>query len=126
MAYTRIAAVEDVSKGIMKKFDIGDLEITVANVEDNFYAFEDGCPHMNSPLHQGKLEEKEVVCPLHKAWFDVTTGKKTADPRMPILKALKTGAMMAGIRMHNLTALLLKLKTVPFLSNTDRGMPLFS
>jgi len=102
MAYTRIAEVEDIPEGMMKKFDIGDLEITVANIEGNFYAFEDRCPHMNSPLHQGKLEGREVVCPFHKARFDVTTGKKTANPRILVPKALKMGAIMAGIRTHDL------------------------
>jgi len=102
MAFTRVAAAEDIPEGTMKKFDVGNLEITVANVGGNFYAFEDRCPHMNSPLHQGKLEGKEVVCPLHKARFDVTTGMKTVDPRIPIPKALKMGAIMAGIRTYDL------------------------
>ena len=110
MAYARIAAVEDVPEGIMKKLDIGGLKITVANVEGNFYTFEDRYPHMNSPLHQGKLEGKEVVCPLHKARFDVTTGQKTAGPRVPIPKALKMGAMMASIRTHDLTVHTVKVE----------------
>jgi nitrite reductase/ring-hydroxylating ferredoxin subunit len=102
MAFTRVAASEEVPEGMMKKFDIGDLEITVANIDGSYYAFEDRCPHMNSPLHQGKLEGTEVVCPLHKARFDITTGKKTSDPRIPVPKALKVGAIMAGIRTHDL------------------------
>jgi nitrite reductase/ring-hydroxylating ferredoxin subunit len=102
MEYTKLAAVEDLPEGMMKKFDVGDLEITVANIEGNFYAFEDRCPHMNSPLHQGKLEGREVVCPFHKARFDVTTGKKIADPRILVPKALKMGAIMAGIRTRDL------------------------
>ncbi|MBA7471107.1 3-phenylpropionate/cinnamic acid dioxygenase ferredoxin subunit [subsurface metagenome] len=102
MALTRVAAAADIPAGILKKFDVGDLEITVANVEGSFYAFEDRCPHMNTPLHQGKLEGKEVVCPLHKARFDVMTGKKTAEPRIPIPKVLKIGALMAAVRTHDL------------------------
>jgi nitrite reductase/ring-hydroxylating ferredoxin subunit len=102
MAFTSVAAAADLAAGTLKKFDLEGLEITVANVEGNFYAFEDRCPHMNSPLHQGKLEGREVVCPMHKARFDVTTGRNTAAPRIPIPKALKVGWMMANIRTHDL------------------------
>ena len=60
MAFTKVAAGQDVPEGEMLKFDVGDLEITVTNVKGSFYAFEDRCPHMNSPLHQGKLEVRLV------------------------------------------------------------------
>ena len=102
MTMTRVAAVGDIPEGEMREFDIGELEVTVANIDGDLYAFEDRCPHMNSPLHQGKLEGKEVVCPFHKARFDVTTGAKIADPRVPVPKIIKMGALMAGIRTHDL------------------------
>jgi len=102
MAFTRVAAAGEIQEGEMRKFDIGELEITVANVRGNLHAFEDRCPHMNSPLHQGKLEGTEVQCPFHKARFDVTTGKKVGDPRVPIPKVIKMGALMSNIRTHDL------------------------
>jgi nitrite reductase/ring-hydroxylating ferredoxin subunit len=30
---------------------------------------------MNGYLPSGKLENKEVVCPVHRARYDITTGK---------------------------------------------------
>ena len=110
MEFTEIAGVEDIPEGMMKKYDIGDLEITVANIEGSFYAFADRCPHMNSPLHQGKLDKREVVCPLHKARFDVTTGKKTGEPRIPVPKVFKIGAIMSNIRTHNLKVYAVKVE----------------
>ena len=102
MTLIKVAPVGGIPPGEMKKFDIGELEITVANVDGKLYAFSDRCPHMNSPLHLGALNGKEVVCPFHKAHFDVTTGKKVAEPRIAIPKVLKLGSLMAGIRTNNL------------------------
>ena len=102
MVSSEITSVDNIPDGSMKHFDVGDLEITIARVGEAFYAFDDRCPHMNSPLHQGKIEGLEVVCPLHKARFNIVTGKKIAEPRVPIPKALKIGALMSGIRSHDL------------------------
>ena len=35
---------------------------------------------MNAPLSMGALNGKVVTCPMHGARFDVTTGKKVAEP----------------------------------------------
>ena len=53
----------------------------IANVEGKFYAFNDRCPHMNAPLHLGTLQGKVIMCALHFATYDVTTGKKLSDPK---------------------------------------------
>ncbi len=110
MAFTKLAVVKDIPTGVMKKFDLGELEITAANVEGGFHAFEDRCPHMYSRLHQGKLEERGVVCPFHKARFDVTTGEKTRDPRVPVPRALKMGAITGNIRTHDLIVHTIKVE----------------
>ena len=102
MELAKVSTVSEIPQGEMKKFDIDELEITIANVGGNLYAFEDRCPHMNVALHRGKLEGKEVVCPLHKSRFDVTTGSKTAEPRIPVPKAFKMGSLMANVRTRDL------------------------
>lgn len=68
--------VTNVPLGTMKMVKIKDIPITVANVDGKFYAFNDRCPHTNAALHKGFLRGKVVICPLHYASFDVTTGKK--------------------------------------------------
>lgn len=102
MNYKKIANVSDIPTNETRKYDLNELEITIANVEGVFYAFEDRCPHMNAPLHQGKIEGNEIVCPFHKARFDVTSGKKTKEPKIPIPKAIKIGSLMANVRTHDL------------------------
>jgi nitrite reductase/ring-hydroxylating ferredoxin subunit len=41
---------------------------------------------MGANLCKGKLEEGAVICPLHKAKFDLTTGKVMRDPKLLFIK----------------------------------------
>lgn len=104
MTWIRLANENDVPEGVMRKVEYGALEITLVRLEGQVFAFNDRCPHMNAALHQGSLhlESGEVICALHKARFDVRTGAKREDPRIPIPKAIKMGSLMANVRTHNL------------------------
>ena len=102
MEFKEIAQVDGIPTGEMKKYEVDDVEITIANSEGSYFAFSDRCPHMNAPLHMGKIEGSELVCPFHKARFDLKTGNKLSDPKIPIPKAFKMGKMMAGIKTNNM------------------------
>lgn len=74
--YVRIAKTQDVPKNSMKLFPVEDIyEILVVNVDGEFYAVENQCPHMGYSLYLGTLEGKTLTCGFHQAKFDVTTGK---------------------------------------------------
>ena len=45
------------------------------NVDGEYYALEDVCPHAYALLSQGFVEDGKVECPLHEAVFDVKTGQ---------------------------------------------------
>lgn len=78
-----IVDVTGVPLGKMKRIDVGENEILLANSDGNVYALCDRCSHMNAPLSMGTLKGKVVTCPMHGARFDVTTGKKLAEPMVP-------------------------------------------
>ncbi|WXG41495.1 MAG: Rieske 2Fe-2S domain-containing protein [Candidatus Freyarchaeum deiterrae] len=80
MSWVEFDKVANIPKGKMKMVKKKGIPITVANVDDKFYAFYDRCPHMNGALHNGVLKGKVLTCPLHYATFDVTTGKKLSEP----------------------------------------------
>ena len=48
--------------------------IAVANVEGEFYAVSNTCPHAEGPLGEGRLEGCNLVCPYHGYEFDVRSG----------------------------------------------------
>jgi nitrite reductase/ring-hydroxylating ferredoxin subunit len=78
--FVDVADVNDVPAGKMKPVEVGEMEILLANSEGKVYALCDRCSHMNAPLSVGALNGKVVTCPMHGARFDVTTGKKVAEP----------------------------------------------
>ena len=71
----KVCMTSDVPKAAMRGFTVKDRQILVANVDGSFYAVDAICPHMNGYLPSGKLEKSEVVCPVHRARYDVMTGK---------------------------------------------------
>src|SRR5919108_3755837 len=75
-----VADVNDVPAGKMKHIEVGEKEILLANSEGKVYALCDRCSHTNAPLSMGALNGRIVTCPMHGARFDVTTGKKIAEP----------------------------------------------
>jgi nitrite reductase/ring-hydroxylating ferredoxin subunit len=77
--------IKDVPSGNMKRVEVEENEILLANSDGKVYALCDRCSHMNAPLSMGTLNGKVVTCPMHGARFDVTTGKKVGEPMAPDL-----------------------------------------
>jgi nitrite reductase/ring-hydroxylating ferredoxin subunit len=77
--FVDVADVNDVPAGKMKHIEVREKEILVANSEGRVYALCDRCSHNNAPLSMGALNGNVVICPMHGARFDVTTGRKVAE-----------------------------------------------
>jgi nitrite reductase/ring-hydroxylating ferredoxin subunit len=72
--------LSDVDPGKMKLVSLADQPVTVYNVNGQYYAAQDSCPHASGPLHEGVFEGATVTCPWHRSCFDVTDGKVTRGP----------------------------------------------
>ena len=97
--WTEFDKVANVPLGTMKMVKIKGLPITVANVDNKFYAFLDRCPHTNAALHKGLLKDNIVICPLHYATFDVITGKKLSDPKFKFPHEMASQLPFAMLQM---------------------------
>ncbi len=75
-----VANARSVSVGEMTAVKVDDLEIAVANVGGDYYAFNDICTHRRCPLSDGELEETTLTCICHGSRFDVTTGEVLRGP----------------------------------------------
>jgi len=82
--YVEVAKVSEISQGNMKHMEINGKEIAIANHDGKFYAFDDRCGHMNARLSRGNINQNVVTCPFHHAKFDITSGKKKAEPILEI------------------------------------------
>jgi nitrite reductase/ring-hydroxylating ferredoxin subunit len=82
--YVEAGKVSEISNGNMKHVEINEKEIVIANLDGKFYAFADRCGHMNARLSRGNINQNVVTCPFHAAKFDITSGKKIAEPVLEI------------------------------------------
>jgi nitrite reductase/ring-hydroxylating ferredoxin subunit len=110
MSLIKVGLKNEVASGEMKKYDVKENEMTIVNLGGEFIAFEDRCPHMNSLLHLGRLEDDEIVCPLHQARFNIRSGKKVSDPKISISKFIKAGSIMANVKTHDLKKYEIKIQ----------------
>ena len=67
--------VEDLPHGSSKTIELaGGQELALYNVNGEFYAIENFCPHKGAPLAEGILCEHVIECNWHGWQFDVRTG----------------------------------------------------
>jgi nitrite reductase/ring-hydroxylating ferredoxin subunit len=85
MEYVRVAAVGDIAAGKLVPIEAAGRKLLLARVGDAFYAAQRKCPHLGFNLCRGTLDGLAVVCPLHKAKFDLVTGAVDRDPMLLFL-----------------------------------------
>jgi nitrite reductase (NADH) small subunit len=66
--------VDALMAGEVSEVIAGGTAICVANVDGEFYALSNTCPHADGPLGEGSLNGAMITCPYHGWAFDVTNG----------------------------------------------------
>jgi 3-phenylpropionate/trans-cinnamate dioxygenase ferredoxin subunit len=82
MAEVQVANKNEIPRGSMKTFTVGNTRILVAHTEDGFHAVDGICTHMGGHLAEGRLDGFVVTCPRHGSGFDVRTGVNVASPKI--------------------------------------------
>lgn len=54
--------------------------IAVFHADGRWHAIENRCPHRDVPLEAGTVRNGEVICPLHGARFELSTGRHQNPP----------------------------------------------
>jgi len=130
MSFVEVAKTHDIPAGKMKHFEVNGKEILIANVEGEFYATSDRCPHSNARLSMGRLEGTTLICPLHFARFDISSGELKAGPaemklgdmsQLPpefIQTMAHMGEIISKIRTYDLRVYPVKVRDKSILVNT--------
>lgn len=91
-----VCNASDLPPGEVEIVTVGAVEIGVYNVDGEYYALHNRCPHRGAPLCEGRItglltgpepgeyeftREGEIVrCPWHGYEFDITTGEFVLTP----------------------------------------------
>jgi nitrite reductase/ring-hydroxylating ferredoxin subunit len=71
-----VGRIEDLRPNASIRFELPDgNELAVFNVDGEYYAIENACPHRGAPLTEGVLCGHIVECGLHGWQFDVRSGE---------------------------------------------------
>lgn len=91
-----VCPVDELSAGERKIVEVDGLSIGVFNIDGEFHALNNACPHQLAPLCEGEVtgittaeevgefewtHDGEIIkCPWHHWAFDITTGKSVFNP----------------------------------------------
>lgn len=75
--FERVARVDEIPLGKSLVVQVGGKQIAVFNVDGQFFAIYNVCPHEGGPLGEGRLKGCVVSCPWHDLAFDVRNGEAT-------------------------------------------------
>jgi nitrite reductase (NADH) small subunit/3-phenylpropionate/trans-cinnamate dioxygenase ferredoxin subunit len=82
--FVTVAKVGAIPEGEGATFAVGDRLLAVFNVDGQYHAIDDLCPHMGASLGAGYVEGTTVTCPWHAWRFRVTDGTWCDNPRIKI------------------------------------------
>ena len=82
MSGTVVAALDDISSGTVRRFEVGGRLVAVVRIGDSVYAIGDTCSHADVSLSEGEVlcDEKELECWKHGSAFSLETGEPTSLP----------------------------------------------
>ena len=100
----RVASVEELGEGDRTLVVVDGTSVGVFNVEGEYYALENECPHQGGPVCTGRIggkivaedqgvgervkerisDEQVIACPWHGWEYDVETGEHVGNPRVAL------------------------------------------
>jgi len=79
-----VAKVGDIPPGEGRAFSVNGRTVAVFNLEGEYKAIDDFCPHMGASLAGGCVEDGVVACPWHAWRFDLSDGTWRDNPKIGI------------------------------------------
>ncbi len=81
--YILAGAAAEIADGTYTVVEAGEHSVLVANLDGEFFAVENRCSHVSSPLEGGRVRRGRIACPLHGAVYDLRTGASLAGTLAP-------------------------------------------
>ena len=80
----KVAKLEDIKPGKRKVVLVNGTEIALFNINGEFYAINNRCPHAEFSLGAGLIYEDMVICPGHAWMFKLKTGESITKKSQPV------------------------------------------
>ena len=134
MARTVVATVEEIPPGGRKIVEVAGRSIGVFNVDGEYFALRNRCPHQGGPLCSGKLAGlvqstvpgdysysrpgEMLRCPWHGWEYDIRTGQSWWDPGRTRVRSYDVTIEAGGQLDQDATAPAPGLEKGPYVAET--------
>ena len=96
MAKINAGKVSDMPPNSITKLENAD--VSVANVNGEFYAITDTCTHAGASMANGKIDGENIICGWHAASFECKSGKLAKFPAK--IEDLKSDKVQFPFMLH--------------------------
>jgi len=96
--FVTVAKADEVPEGSMRGVMVTGNPILLSKIGGKIYAMDAVCSHFYGYLPRGELKGHTVVCPVHKAQFDINTGKVVKN--VPALMRLASSRQATDLRTY--------------------------
>lgn len=80
MVKINVGKTSEITPGYLTKISNDGKDILIGNIDGNYFALDDTCPHAGASLFEGKLDGCTIICGWHGAQFDCNSGKLVKFP----------------------------------------------
>jgi 3-phenylpropionate/trans-cinnamate dioxygenase ferredoxin subunit len=87
--WVEVAPQGELKEGDVKIVDVDDVMVAVFNLDGEFIAIEDVCPHDGSEIASGCIKKGILECPHHGATFDLRSGDVLSAPAYEPLEMME-------------------------------------
>lgn len=86
MSYQTVVKFDALPERKPTKFTVGETDMVLIRDGERVQAFQAKCPHAGAPLEQGAVCGDKLICPWHKAVFQLSDGGMCEPPALANLK----------------------------------------
>ena len=73
--FQRAIGSTDLPEGAARALTLAGAPVLLCRVDGRIHALINRCSHADSPLDGGRIRRGAIICPLHGAIFNLTTGQ---------------------------------------------------
>ncbi len=85
-AFTAALPLAALEEGTTRLVNLAGADVLLCRDEEQVYAIENRCSHLEEPLACGKVKWGWIACPAHGARFDLATGVPMNPPATAPIK----------------------------------------
>ena len=87
--WTQVAPADEIAAGEVRVVEVDGVMVAVYNLDGDFIAIEDVCPHDGAEIASGCLKNGVLECPRHGATFDLRSGDVLTPPAYDPLEMMQ-------------------------------------